>query len=94
MKRALATIAGAATLALGLIAGPAAAQPDASPGVPPWGSWAGPGVVQTGAAGSAGPFWGTLLGHGPVGCYFTRVRADNRWLRAEVCDWNPGFGAP
>ena len=31
-----------------------------------------------------GPSWAaTVLGHGPIGCYFTRVRADNRWLRAR-----------
>ena len=94
MKRALATMAGAATLSLGLAAGPVAAQAGAGYAVPPWGFWGGPGVVQAGPAGSAGPSWGALLGHGPIGCYFTRVRADNRWLRAEICDWYPDFGAP
>ena len=93
MKSAL-TAWGAAALALGLAAGPAAAQPGAGPGVPPWGQWGGPGVVSAGPAASTNPSWGTLFGHGPVGCYLTRVRSGNRWLQAEICDWNPGFGAP
>ncbi len=85
---------GAAALALVLGAGPASAQGAWPPG-PPWGVGGAPDVVVSGGpAGFAGPPWGAILGHGPIGCYFTRVRADNRWLRAQVCDWNPGYGAP
>ncbi len=89
MKARVATL-GAAALTVGLAAGTAAA----APGDPPWGNWGGPGIVVGPPAAPAGSFLAVVLGHGPIGCYSTRVRADNRWLRAEICDWNPGFGAP
>lgn len=86
------TTLGAAALALGFLAGPATAQPPGGASAPPFGVPGGPEVVA--GAPFAGSFLGTLLEHGPIGCYFTRVRANNRWLRAQICDWNPGFGAP
>jgi hypothetical protein len=44
--------------------------------------------VSSGPVVSAVPFWtGPLFPRQPIGCYFTRVRANNAWLRAEVCDW-------
>ena len=87
--KAVHTTWGAAALALGLLGGAAAAQPVA---VQPWGVEGGPEVVA--GAPFAGSSLGTLLGHGPIGCYFTRVRANNHWLRVQICDWSPGFGAP
>jgi hypothetical protein len=75
-----------AAFVLGL-AGEAAAQSPA-PADPPFGVWsAQSGVVSVGPAAWAAGGWGSLLGRGPVGCYFTRVRAQNRWLTAQVCDW-------
>ena len=84
---------GALALALGVLAGPAAAQPLVGPAAQPWGVAAGPGVAGAPAV-AADPLLGTLLGHGPIGCYFTRVRANNEWLPAQICDWVPEFGAP
>jgi hypothetical protein len=23
----------------------------------------------------------------PIGCYFTRIRTNNRWVRAQICDY-------
>ena len=88
MGRAIMAL-GAAALMLGLAAaGPVAAQPDAVQVVPAWGAWGGPGAGYFGWTVSLGPSWvARLLGHGPVGCYFTRVRANDRWLRAQICDW-------
>jgi len=80
----------AAALALGLAtAGPVAAQSDAvQVVVPPSGVWGGPGAGYGGPLALAGPSWvARLLGHGPIGCYYTRVRANNMWLRAQICDW-------
>ena len=89
MRRAVMTL-GAAALALGLAAaGPVAAQPDAvRVVVPAWAVWGGPGAGYVGPTVSFGPSWtARLLGHGPIGCYYTRVRANNTWLRAQICDW-------
>jgi hypothetical protein len=82
-------ILGAAAFASGLaVAGPAAAQSDPHVIVPAWGAWGGPGAGNVGWTVSNGPSWlARALGHGPVGCYFTRVRANNRWLPAQICDW-------
>ena len=84
---------GRAVLSLVVAAAPAAAQ-GAGPPTPPWGAWGAPGVVASGAPAAFGPFPGAIFGRGPVGCYFTRVRFDNRWLRAQICDWYDGFGGP
>ena len=86
-------LVGGILLSLGLAAAPAAAQ-GAGPGGPPWGAWGEPGVVVSGQPAAFGVFQGVIFGHGPVGCYFTRVRSNNRWLRAQVCDWYYGFGGP
>ncbi len=88
MKSAVMTLGVA--LALGLASvGLADAQPDAAQVVGPvWGAWGGPGAGDVGPTVSFGPSWvARALGHGPVGCYFTRVRANNAWLRAQICDW-------
>ena len=88
MRPAEATMV-AAALALGLAAaGPVAAQADAvHVVVPPYGSWGGAGGGSGGPVASGDPFWARLLGHGPIGCYDTRVRAHDAWLRARICDW-------
>lgn len=89
MRRA-GILVGGAMLWLALGAAPAAAQ---GAGPPPFGVWGGPnGVVSGEPAASSG--LAAILGPGPVGCYLTRVRADNRWLKARICDWNPGYAAP
>lgn len=89
MRPAFLTLA--AALALGLLSagGPAVAQSGAAPvSVPAWEVWGGPGAGNVGPTLSLGPAWlAQMLGHGPVGCYDTRVRANNRWLAARICDW-------
>lgn len=85
-------LVGGAMLSLAFAAAPAAAQ---GSGSPPFGVWGGPSVIASGGPTAASaPGLAAILGQGPVGCYFTKVRVDNRWVRAQVCDWNPGFGAP
>ena len=88
MKRAVVTL-GSGLLALALVGAPVGAQADGAPVVvPAWAAWGGPGAGYVGPTVSFGPSWlARALGHGPVGCYFTRVRAPNRWLRAQICDW-------
>jgi hypothetical protein len=85
MKQAVVAL-GPCVLALALVGDPVGARADGAPAVgPAWAAWGGPGVGPTV---SFSPSWvARWLGHGPVGCYFTRVRADNRWLRAQICDW-------
>jgi len=90
MGRAQAALVKAAALALALAAAaPAAAQSGpVQVVVPPWAAYGGPGAGNVGWTVSWGNSWAaSLLGHGPVGCYFTRVRANNRWLQAQICDW-------
>ncbi len=90
MRSAGAAAALAGALALGLAAAGQAAAETNSPYVaaPPFAAWGGPGAGYVGWTVSFGPSWAArVLGHGPVGCYFTRVRANNRWLRAQICDW-------
>ena len=85
MKPAVMTL-GAAGLALGLAA---AAPAEAGSGLPPpYGVWGGPAGADGRPVAWIGPSWvGRLLGHGPVCCYYTRVRVDNAWRRAQICDW-------
>ncbi len=67
----------------------AAAPAQANAGSPPpWGGGGGPVVIYGQAGGAPSPVWtGPLFPHLPIGCYFTRVRVNNAWRRAEICDW-------
>jgi len=79
-------MSGATALALGLAAGAPVQAGGGFP--PPYGVWAGPGGIYSEPGAAASPVWtGPLFPRMPIGCYFTRVRANDAWLRAEICDW-------
>jgi hypothetical protein len=84
MKAERMSLAGA-MLTLALLAAPAVASADV---LPAWLVGTGTGRPVLGVAIPPGghPWTGPMFGT-ETGCYFTRVRVDNAWKRAQICGY-------